>query len=315
MADDSTLRTSRILPFSPKDIYAAFASADLLALWWGPEGFSNSFEIFEFTAGGRWKFVMHGPDGKNYLNESVFEELVPDSRIVIRHDCPPNFTLTVELTPDREGTRLTWEQVFENAETAQALKQRAGSANDQNIDRLTVVLRETAIGYFAGMLFLTARLGCRRWQARDLDDVFAVYSDEEGARWVGDGLPITYQECERWMEVTFNNYEKRGYGMFALIDRQSGALVGFCGLVHPGNQAEVEIKYAFYKAHWGKGYASEIVPAMLSYAANKLGVDRVIATVAEGNRASQRVLLKSGMEFVGIEKDEGSSTHLYEWRA
>lgn len=146
MTDDRTLRTSRTLPFSSKEIYGAFASADLLAQWWGPEGFSNTFEIFEFIAGGRWKFVMHGPDGKDYPNESFFEELVPDAKIVIHHDCPPNFKLTIELTPASEGTHLTWVQVFEDAETAQAVKLRAGSANEQNIDRLTTVLNEAANG-------------------------------------------------------------------------------------------------------------------------------------------------------------------------
>ena len=140
MSEDRTMRTSRNLPYTPKEIYRAFASADLLALWWGPEGFSNTFEIFDFTEGGRWKFMMHGPDGNNYPNESLFEELVPDTKIVIHHDCPPNFKLTVQLTPVGEGTHLTWEQVFEDAETAQAVKQRVGSANEQNIDRLTYVL-------------------------------------------------------------------------------------------------------------------------------------------------------------------------------
>jgi uncharacterized protein YndB with AHSA1/START domain len=144
MTEDKTLRTSRTLPYTPKQIYDAFASADLLALWWGPEGFSNTFENFEFTVGGRWKFVMHGPDGNNYLNESIFVALVPDAKIVIQHTCPPHFTLTVELTPVNEGTHLTWEQVFEDAKTAQAVKQRVGSANEQNIDRLANVLGEVA---------------------------------------------------------------------------------------------------------------------------------------------------------------------------
>ena len=142
MTKDRTLQTSRTLPFTARDIYGAFASADLLSRWWGPEGFSNTFEIFEFTTGGRWKFMMHGPDGKDYPNESFFEELVPDSKIVIHHDCPPNFKLTVGLTPVSEGTHLTWVQVFEDAETAQAVKLRAGPANEQNIDRLSEVLKE-----------------------------------------------------------------------------------------------------------------------------------------------------------------------------
>ncbi|GGJ81843.1 hypothetical protein GCM10007426_08620 [Alloalcanivorax dieselolei] len=142
MTEERTLRTSRTLPFSPEEIYGAFASADLLASWWGPEGFSNTFEIFEFKEGGRWKFVMHSSDGKDYLNESFFEEVVPHSKIVIHHDCPPNFKLTVELTPVSEGAHLTWDQVFEDAETAQAVKQRAGSANEENIDKLARVLGE-----------------------------------------------------------------------------------------------------------------------------------------------------------------------------
>lgn len=144
MTEDRTLRTSRTLPFFPKEIYGAFASAELLAKWWGPEGFSNTFEIFEFTKGGRWKFVMHGPDGKSYPNESFFEKLVPDAQIVIHHDCPPNFKLTVELTPVSAGTHLTWVQVFGDAETAQAVKLRAGPANEQNIDRLMHVLSRAA---------------------------------------------------------------------------------------------------------------------------------------------------------------------------
>lgn len=145
MSDDRTLSTARNLPYTVKEIYKAFASPDLLALWWGPEGFSNTFEIFEFTEGGRWKFMMHGPDGSDYLNESVFEELVPDSKIVIHHDCPPNFKLYVRLTPVSEGTRLTWDQVFDDVETAQAVKLRVGPANEQNIDRLTQVLNEASI--------------------------------------------------------------------------------------------------------------------------------------------------------------------------
>lgn len=142
MTEDRALRTSRDLPYTPSEIYGAFASADLLALWWGPDGFSNTFEIFEFTEGGRWKFVMHGSDGGSYPNESLFAELVPDTKIVIHHDCPPNFKLTVQLTPFIGGTRLTWEQVFGDAVTAQAVKERVGSANEQNIDRLTQVLSD-----------------------------------------------------------------------------------------------------------------------------------------------------------------------------
>ena len=137
---DKTMRTSRVLPFSPKTIYAAFASPELLAQWWGPEGFSNTFEVFEFKAGGQWRFVMHGPDGKSYPNESVFAALEPDSMIVIEHVCAPLFTLTVKLNPVPNGTDFSWEQAFVDEATAQAVKHIVEPANEQNLDRLTRVL-------------------------------------------------------------------------------------------------------------------------------------------------------------------------------
>lgn len=140
MTKERTLSTSRFLPYAPRAIYDTFASAELLAQWWGPEGFSNFFEIFEFRVGGRWKFVMHGPDGSNYPNECIFAELVPGAKVVIQHVCPPYFTLRVGLTPVNEGTQLIWEQVFDDVQTARAVEQIVVPANEQNIDRLTQVL-------------------------------------------------------------------------------------------------------------------------------------------------------------------------------
>ncbi len=67
-------------------------------------------------------------------------ELEPDERIVVRHDCAPYFTLTVRLSPVTGGTQLTWDQAFDDIETALAVKARVGTANEQNLCRLTRVL-------------------------------------------------------------------------------------------------------------------------------------------------------------------------------
>lgn len=138
--EDHIFRTARSLPFPPLKVYGAFESPLLLAAWWGPDGFSNSFDLFEFRVGGRWKFVMHGPDGKGYPNENVFVELEPGRKVVIRHDCLPYFTLTVSLAPVPGGTHLTWEQDFDDPKTAQAVKHVVVPANEQNLDRLSRVL-------------------------------------------------------------------------------------------------------------------------------------------------------------------------------
>jgi uncharacterized protein YndB with AHSA1/START domain len=96
-------RTERVLGHAPAAVYAAFADADRLARWWGPRGFTNSFDAFEFRAGGRWEFVMHGPDGAHHANASVFRQLVPAETVVIEHVSPPRFTLTVTLAPHAGG--------------------------------------------------------------------------------------------------------------------------------------------------------------------------------------------------------------------
>ncbi|WP_310627522.1 SRPBCC domain-containing protein [Limnohabitans sp.] len=140
MDHDTIFRTERTLPFSPQTIYNAFASAEILANWWGPEGFANEFETFDFQVGGRWKFVMVGPDGARYPNQSVFTELEPASRVVVRHDCKPFFTLSVQLAEVAVGTQVQWVQVFDDVQMARAVKAIVEPANEQNLDRLTRAL-------------------------------------------------------------------------------------------------------------------------------------------------------------------------------
>lgn len=166
-------------------------------------------------------------------------------------------------------------------------------------------------------VFTTERLRGRRWRADEVAALMDVYGDEEGARWVGDGLPITQDECEYWLGVTANNYTTRGYGMFALDDRgDDSQTIGFCGLVHPGQQPDAEIKYAFRRSHWGLGLASEMVPAVLAYGHSAFGLNKIIATVHPDNQASRRVLEKAGLVLETIDRlddDDDELTCLYVW--
>ena len=168
----------------------------------------------------------------------------------------------------------------------------------------------------SSIIFQSERLLCRRWIPEDFEPLLAVYSDPEAMRWVGEGEPISRSQCEKWFEVTEANYAKRGYGMFALVARDSGCVVGFAGLVHPGEQVEPEIKYALLRSHWGSGLASELVPQLLDYGARVHALHRIIATVALENLASQRVLTKAGMVLAERRCNEDSSTTLvYHWHS
>jgi RimJ/RimL family protein N-acetyltransferase len=164
-------------------------------------------------------------------------------------------------------------------------------------------------------LFETARLAVRRLAAQDAEALYAVYSDAEAMRWVGDGRPITRDEVTQWLAVTERNVATRGYGMCTLVERRSGRVVGFCGLVHPGGQREPEIKYALARAFWGQGLATEAVRGMLEWGARRFGLTEVIATTAPANTASHAVLRKAGLADGPLrDNGDGTFTRLFIWR-
>jgi len=133
--------TERVLSAGVDRVFAAFENPGDLATWWGPDGFTNTFEQFEFTPGGRWVYVMHGPNGHDYPNESVFRDIEPCAGLVIEHVCQPRYTLTVTLTSEGDSTRLSWTQVFEVPNVGAKLRTIVEPANEQNLDRLELLLR------------------------------------------------------------------------------------------------------------------------------------------------------------------------------
>jgi uncharacterized protein YndB with AHSA1/START domain len=148
-----SFKTTRTIAASPSSVFAAFQNPARLARWWGPAGFTNTFDTCEFKMGGKWSYVMHGPTGKNYPNESVFREIEPDKRVVIQHESQPHYVLTIVLEPTDNGETLVhWEQEFENPKVADGIAHIVVPANEENLDRLTAeVLRaDSAISSMRG---------------------------------------------------------------------------------------------------------------------------------------------------------------------
>jgi uncharacterized protein YndB with AHSA1/START domain len=139
-----TFHTSRTIPVPIEDVFAAIRDPARLARWWGPKGFTNTFDVCEFKPGGRWLFTMHGPDGTNYPNENVFAEIDAPARVVLQHLSVPTFRLTITLRAVADGaqTEVAWEQVLDDAEFAKRVEHITVPANEDNLDRLTAeVLR------------------------------------------------------------------------------------------------------------------------------------------------------------------------------
>jgi uncharacterized protein YndB with AHSA1/START domain len=139
-----SFKTSREIAASPSSVFAAIENPDRLATWWGPADFSNTFHTCEFRPGGKWSYVMHGPTGKNYPNESVFREIEPNKRVVIQHVVQPHYVLTIVLEPTGNGgTIVHWDQEFENPKIAEGIAHIVVPANEENLDRLSAeVLRQ-----------------------------------------------------------------------------------------------------------------------------------------------------------------------------
>jgi uncharacterized protein YndB with AHSA1/START domain len=125
-----------VIAASAEEVFAAMRDPVRIARWWGPSGFTNTIHRFEFKPGGTWLLTMHGPDGKDYPNESRFTRIVPDQLFEIEHFTGHHFLLTLELVPTGSGTEVKWRQTFDSIEHFAQLAQFVASANQQNLERL-----------------------------------------------------------------------------------------------------------------------------------------------------------------------------------
>lgn len=165
-----------------------------------------------------------------------------------------------------------------------------------------------------GEIFRTERINVRRLTLDDIEAMYSIYSHPDVARYVDDGKPILFEDCEKWIKITDQNFIDRGYGMMAFESRSESKVIGCGGIVHPGGQPEPEIKYAFHPDFWGKGLATEVITSLLKYAHEKLELRSFITTVHPENKASQNVLTKLGFRLEKtIKEEDGSLTEVWKY--
>lgn len=136
------LISTRVFDVPQELVFRAWTTPDLLARWWGPHGFTNTFHECDIRPGGTWRLTMHGPDGTDYPNHNVFVEIVPFERIVIDHLSGHEFRLTGTFENLEGRTKVTFRQLFKLTEEFEQVKAFCMEANEQNLDRLGRVLEE-----------------------------------------------------------------------------------------------------------------------------------------------------------------------------
>ncbi|HET6764029.1 MAG TPA: SRPBCC family protein [Longimicrobiaceae bacterium] len=124
-------------------VYEVYTDPRHIGNWWGPRGFTTTTSEMDVRPGGMWRFVMHGPDGKDWGNRVVYRELVKPERIVWDHgsdvdDDPNGFHTTITFTEEEDGrTTVTQRMRFATAEQREE-KVRFGAVplGQQTLDRL-----------------------------------------------------------------------------------------------------------------------------------------------------------------------------------
>jgi uncharacterized protein YndB with AHSA1/START domain len=120
-SDPKVMVGTRLLDAPRQLVWSVWTDPKHLSQWWGPNGFRTTTSAFEFKAGGVWRFVMHGPNGRDYQNRITFDEIVKPERIAYHHGGdddvePVQFRTVVTFDDLGAKTRVTLRGVFSSAE-------------------------------------------------------------------------------------------------------------------------------------------------------------------------------------------------------
>src|SRR5512142_903784 len=157
----------------------------------------------------------------------------------------------------------------------------------------------------------TERLLLRQFRDSDIDAYAAMCADAEVMRYIGEGKPLSRDDAWRNMAMVAGHWSLRGFGMWAVEERNTGAFVGRVGLYYPEGWPDREVGWALARPHWGKGYALEAALASLTHAFETLHWARAISLIDPENRRSIRLAERLGERLAGEAEVRGWRTLLY----
>jgi RimJ/RimL family protein N-acetyltransferase len=143
----------------------------------------------------------------------------------------------------------------------------------------------------------TARLFLREFSCDDAGALEHVFGDPEVMRY---SVPENILTTELWLARCCESYAQRGFGRWAVVEKASRDVIGFCGLMRlpdVAGQPEIELGYRLARRYWGMGLATEAAAAARDYAFGTLGLSRLVAIVDPSNSRSIRVAERIGLRF------------------
>lgn len=162
----------------------------------------------------------------------------------------------------------------------------------------------------------TQRLILRKLEEEDAERMFRMDSDPEVMKYLGTPVK-NREESKEIIRMIQKQYEENGVGRLAVIEKESGLFIGWCGLKllkEPvnGYVETLDLGYRFIPEFWGKGYAWEAAKASLDYGFNELQANSIYAFADAGNTGSNYILTKLGFENTGKFEDSGVQCLWYE---
>jgi RimJ/RimL family protein N-acetyltransferase len=159
------------------------------------------------------------------------------------------------------------------------------------------------------MIIETDRLTIRSFRESDIPEYAAIVADPKVTEFLGDGSPHSYEQATAYVQGCTRSEAKDGIARYAIIIRETGQLIGFCGFKRMANYIDFGWRYA--SRAWGNGYATEAARAVLDYGVNTLKLSGIVAESAVENVGSVRVIQKIGMQFEAFGKVRGRKTVRY----
>lgn len=140
----------------------------------------------------------------------------------------------------------------------------------------------------------TPRLILREFQIEDAENFYRLNLNPTVIQFTGNDAFQNIEEAENFLR-NYKDYERNGYGRWAVISKESGEFLGWCGLKFDGS--ETDIGFRFFEEHWNKGYATESAKACIEFGLNELGINEIVGRAMKRNTASHKVLEKIGLDF------------------
>lgn len=131
------LRTEKSFTVPVDLMWDVWTNPKHLANWWGPAGFTVTVHEMDVREEGEWRLTLHGPDGTNFANRSIFKQIIPHQKIVFEHFNPHFFT-TVIFDSNGKNTKIDWTLEFDTVELREIIVSvhKADEGQRQNLEKL-----------------------------------------------------------------------------------------------------------------------------------------------------------------------------------